>query len=153
MRRTIEITTSAYDKPYITNCMYEDGDAFLKLKWKQLHEGDRRETVYDLCVDKDTGVVTINRTGLYKGNPSRYPWYFQVDQFRAKEKKSPNGTLQYEGSTVKDKVSAFINISDDDALKLFHRVNRFVELWEIAYGIPLIKEGGKMLDAERGNYQ
>ena len=98
-------------------------------------------------------LVTINRTGLYKGNPSRYPWYFQVDQFRAKEKKSPNGTLQYEGSTVKDKVSAFINVSDDDALKLFHRVNRFVELWEIAYGIPLIKEGGKMLDAERGNYQ
>ena len=63
MRRTIEITTSAYDKPYITNCMYEDGEAFLKLKWKQMHEGDHRETVYDLSVDKETGVVTINRTG------------------------------------------------------------------------------------------
>ena len=42
MRRTIEITTSAYDEPYITNCMYEDGEAFLKLKWKQMHEGDHR---------------------------------------------------------------------------------------------------------------
>ena len=66
MRRNIEITTSAYDKPYITTCMYEDKESFLKLKWKQLHEGDRRETVYDLCVDKGTGGVTINRTGEIK---------------------------------------------------------------------------------------
>lgn len=66
MRRTIEITTSAYDKPYITDCMYEDGETSLKLRWKQRHDGDIRETVYDLSVDKAAGIVTIKRTGEIK---------------------------------------------------------------------------------------
>ena len=63
MRRNIEITTSAYDKPYITNCLYEDSEAFLKLKCKQIHDGETRETVYDLCVDKASGIATIKRRG------------------------------------------------------------------------------------------
>ena len=63
MRRNIEITTSAYDKPYLTSCIYEDNSDVMKIKWKQKHEGDRSETVYDLSMDKSSGVATIKRTG------------------------------------------------------------------------------------------
>ena len=61
MRRDIEIRTSAYDKPYLTSCIFEDNSDVMKIKWKQKHEGDTGETVYDLSMDKASGVATITR--------------------------------------------------------------------------------------------
>ena len=63
MRKTVEIITTAYEKPFVTECMYNDDAKFLKIKWKQKHEGDHKETFYDISMDKETGIATITRKG------------------------------------------------------------------------------------------
>lgn len=63
MRKEIEITTSVYEKPFRTMAFYDETDAYLKLKWKQLHEGDSKESFYEIYMDKVIGVATILRTG------------------------------------------------------------------------------------------
>lgn len=63
MRRKIEITTSAFEKPYVTDCMYEDSPSALKIRWKQKHEGDKADSVYDIEMDKNSGVARIRRKG------------------------------------------------------------------------------------------
>ena len=63
MRKTVEIITTAYEKPFVTECMYNDDEKFLKIKWKQKHEGDAKETFYDISMDKSMGIATITRKG------------------------------------------------------------------------------------------
>lgn len=63
MRREIEITTNVFEKPYRTYAMYDETSTILKIKWKQLHEGDKKESFYEILMDKKTGVAEIRRTG------------------------------------------------------------------------------------------
>lgn len=63
MLRKIEIKTDAYDKPYVTDAMFADNDGIMKLKWTQKHEGDKLASIYEVLLDRDTGVVTVNRKG------------------------------------------------------------------------------------------
>ncbi len=51
------------------------------------------------------------------------------------------GTSYPKMSTSKNKCSLTINISDSEMYKCMHHVEHFVQLWEIAYGVPLIKNG------------
>lgn len=63
MKREIEITTNVFDKPYRTMAMYNESETLLKLKWKQRHEGDNKDSFYEILMDKETGIATILRTG------------------------------------------------------------------------------------------
>ena len=62
----MEITTGAYDKPLVTKGIYEDSVSSLYIKWKQLHEGDKEHSFYEIRMDKQTGVATVSRSGEYK---------------------------------------------------------------------------------------
>ena len=64
--RQLEITTGAYDRPYVTNGIYEDTPARLYIKWKQRHDGDERDSFYEIILDKETGAATVHRSGEYK---------------------------------------------------------------------------------------
>lgn len=66
MLREMEITTGAYDKPLVTKGIYEDSVSSLYIKWKQLHEGDKEHSFYEIRMDKQTGVATVSRSGEYK---------------------------------------------------------------------------------------
>ena len=66
MLREMEITTGAYDKPLVTKGIYEDSVLSLYIKWKQLHEGDKEHSFYEIRMDKQTGVATVCRSGEYK---------------------------------------------------------------------------------------
>ena len=46
---------------HFTSC--SNNSRSFKLKWKQIHDEETRETVYDLCVDKASGIATIKRRG------------------------------------------------------------------------------------------
>ncbi len=66
MRREMEITTGAYDKPLVTQGIYDETPTAITIKWKQLHEGDKEHSFYEIRMDKETGVATVKRTGEYK---------------------------------------------------------------------------------------
>lgn len=63
MKRKVEITTGAYEQPYITDCIYDDSASRLVIKWAQQHEGDRVKSTYSITFDKETGVAEIVRKG------------------------------------------------------------------------------------------
>lgn len=66
MIRDMEITTGAYDKPLVTKGIYEDSMSSIFIKWKQIHDGDKEHSLYEIKLDKQTGVVVVRRTGEYK---------------------------------------------------------------------------------------
>lgn len=61
----MEITTGAFDKPLVTKGIYEDSVSSLYIKWKQMHEGDKENSFYEIRMDKQTGVATVCRSGEY----------------------------------------------------------------------------------------
>ena len=66
MLRDMEITTGAYDRPLVTKGIYEDSVSSLYIKWKQIHEGDKEHSFYEIRLDKQTGIAVVSRSGEYK---------------------------------------------------------------------------------------
>lgn len=96
--------------------------------------------------------LSITRSGLRKdGSVSQMPWYITIKNFRAKPVKQKNGMTSYNGSTIQDQKEAFILVSDFDMYRCAYRVVRFIELWEMSVGIPLIKAGLKQKEIERAS--
>ena len=62
----MEITTGAYDRPLVTKGIYEDSVSSLYIKWKQIHEGDKEHSFYEIRLDKQTGIAVVSRSGEYK---------------------------------------------------------------------------------------
>lgn len=62
----MEITTGAYDKPLVTKGIYEDSMSSIFIKWKQIHDGDKVHSLYEIKLDKQTGVAVVRRSGEYK---------------------------------------------------------------------------------------
>lgn len=95
-------------------------------------------------------VLTISRTGLRKnGEISRLPWTVNISNFMAAPVEQKGGMTSYNSRTISDKRDAFVSISDFEMFRCLYRVNRFIELWEMAYGIPLLKEGIAARNAAR----
>ena len=65
MIRELEITTGSYEKPLRTSGIYEDAPGSLIIKWKQIHDGDKEHSFYEIRLDKDTGVAVVKRSGEY----------------------------------------------------------------------------------------
>lgn len=63
MKRKVEITTGVYGKPYVTDCIYDERESGLLIKWMQQHEGDTKKSFYEIAFDKETGVAVITRHG------------------------------------------------------------------------------------------
>lgn len=61
----MEITTRAYEKPLVTKGIYESSMSSLTIKWKQIHEGDKDYSFYEIKMDKQTGVAVVKRSGEY----------------------------------------------------------------------------------------
>ncbi len=95
-------------------------------------------------------VFEIYRNGYRgAGDVSRMPWTVKIQNFWAMPIQHPNGTTSYNSKQLVDKQEAYIMVSDDDMYRCAYRVNRFIELWENAYGINLIRNGISQRDAER----
>lgn len=66
MLRDMEIITGAYDKPLVTKGIYEDSVSQIYIKWKQIHEGDKEHSFYEIRLDKESGVAEVKRSGEYR---------------------------------------------------------------------------------------
>lgn len=64
MKRKVEITTGAYEKPYVTECIYDDSPSRLMIKWVEQREEDTDKSIYEILFDKETGIATITRKGV-----------------------------------------------------------------------------------------
>lgn len=96
-------------------------------------------------------VLSFNRQGIrpQSGEVSRLPWSINIENFWARPKPQKNGTTAYDATTIDDKKSGFILLSDADMFRCLVRCNRFIELWELACGMPIIKKGLADKEAER----
>lgn len=93
-------------------------------------------------------ILTINRVGLRKGGEvSRLPWTVKIENFMAPAVEQQNGTTSYNSRGIQQKREAFVSLSDMDMYRCLYRVTRFIELWEMSFGIPLIKQGVAAADA------
>jgi len=66
MKRAFTIHTDSYDKPFSTTGIYDDSESVLLIKWKQRHEGDKSDSLYEIKMDKTSGVAVIKRSGEFK---------------------------------------------------------------------------------------
>ncbi|HAW15848.1 MAG TPA: hypothetical protein DCW41_03990 [Clostridiales bacterium] len=66
MKRNVEIRTGAYEEPYRTMAIWNDGEDILSITWKQRHEGENSDTRYEMKMDKKTGICALKRTGAIK---------------------------------------------------------------------------------------
>lgn len=98
-------------------------------------------------------VLTIVRQQYRKnGDVSRLPWSAKITTFRAKPKAQENGTTAYDGNSKADVKEAYINISDDEMFRCCYRIERFIQVWENAMCIPLVREGISIKEQNRLEY-
>ena len=73
------------------------------------------------------------------GNERKLKWFIRITNGSGVPEESTTGGIQCKpGSFTKEK-EAYINLSDEDMFKALHEVNTFVELWQIANALPVIK--------------
>ena len=97
--------------------------------------------------------VNITRNGFRQdGSASRYPWTIQISQFRAKENVAANGTSSYDSKTISDKMEASIQVTDEDLFTATTRVCHYIEVWENAVCIPIVREGLNQREKARKNW-
>ena len=95
-------------------------------------------------------MLTINHTSIRKdGAVSRMPWYIKITNGVAPAINNPNGTTSYNGAKLQIDKEAYINLSDADMARVMTRCVRYVETWENAVCIPVIRNGLIALQKER----
>jgi len=95
-------------------------------------------------------VVSITYAGYRpNGETSKLPWTVKVTNFDAPMTSNANGTSSYDGRQTINKKEAFIYLSNNDMWRCASQVCHYVDKWEMAYGIPLIKEGRKKMEEEK----
>jgi hypothetical protein len=88
-----------------------------------------------------------------KGTPSSYPWYLSITNGEAPVKEGANGTNSFDGSKMRNKKVAHINLSDRDMFRMMLRTVRFTEVWENATCIPVVLAAKARREAQREEVQ
>lgn len=94
--------------------------------------------------------LVISRCSEYNGGKSARPWFVSIEEGTAVAEKNAatGGTSMKKGSYTRTR-SSFINLTDRELRTALYSTCRYLELWEMGYGIPLIKEGIKLQDQVR----
>lgn len=74
------------------------------------------------------------------GSESRNPWFIKIENFKAPLIRQANGATSHNSNQATDKKMAFINVSSENLLALMVSAERFIRLWEMHFGLPLLKE-------------
>lgn len=97
-------------------------------------------------------VLKIVRSGYRNtGDVAKLPWSITISNFYAAEHKYPNGTSSYDPKTVDNnsKREAFFTMSDEDMFRAASRVCHYIQVFEMAVCLPIVKEGRKAMEQER----
>lgn len=89
----------------------------------------------------------ISYTPMRKnGEVSRYPWFIQIENFRAPLSTKATGASSHDASKAIDRKGVFINVSTDDFAQAMVAVKRYIRVWEMVATIPVVREGLKRLE-------
>lgn len=73
------------------------------------------------------------------GNERKLKWFVRLTNGSGIPEESATGGVQCKpGSFTKEK-EAYINFNDEDMFKALHEVNTFIDLWQMANALPVIK--------------
>ena len=94
--------------------------------------------------------MCIKRQCLTKnGEPQRNPWIISIENGVARPEKTSTGGTKINGNSYRKTNFAFIMLSEEDMFKLFWKVERYIQLWELAFAIPVIKEAKRAMAIKR----
>lgn len=140
---TNTITLTANLKPTSISFLFEIVKRFMlkaaDYKWVQ-------QRIHANKTDAKTGfapVQTLTIERRYKaqdGSVLRNPWKIQIENGQGIPQTTQNGGTQIKPGSYKRDTFAYMMISDEDMFGLFYDTQRYINLWEMAYGIPTIKE-------------
>lgn len=88
-------------------------------------------------------VVHASISDKYGGAEIDLPWKFEIKNFEAVKIKTKYGLVTYKKNTEKNMKSAQINLSEMQMYELMTRVTRFIELWEYANCVSVIRDGSQ----------
>ena len=80
------------------------------------------------------------------GEISRYPWFIQIENFRAPLSTKATGASSHDASKAVDRKAVFINVSADDFAQAMVAVKRYIRVWEMVAAIPVVREGLRRLE-------
>lgn len=91
----------------------------------------------------NSGMVTkvlIKRSTVGSdGKPRNYPWYIEIQNGIGIKGKAATGGTYIQANSFQAEKKVYLNLNDQDMYKIFHKVMRYVEVWEMAYGTELLK--------------
>jgi hypothetical protein len=77
-----------------------------------------------------------------------HPWKVDIENGKGRKSQGKNGgAFCQSGSYVLEK-KVFLNFTDCEFFKLMRAVERFISIWEMVHGAPIIREGRKMRDTQ-----
>lgn len=80
------------------------------------------------------------------GEVSRYPWFIQIENFRAPLSTKATGASSHDASRAVDRKGVFINVSADDFAQAMVAVKRYIRVWEMVAAIPVVRKGLGLLE-------
>lgn len=83
------------------------------------------------------------------GQVSRYPWFVQIRNFKAPLTEKGNGATAHNSSKAFDDRTTSINLSAEDFACALVAVKRFVSVWEMTAGVPVVRNALKAKEAQR----
>ena len=102
--------------------------------------------------DSPDGLVPVSKlyiayTPTRKGGePSRYPWFIQIENFRAPLNTRSNGASSHDASRAVNRKAVSINVSADDFATAMVAVKRYIRIWEMVATIPVVRKGLALLE-------
>lgn len=91
--------------------------------------------------------IYISYTPIRKnGEVVRYPWFIQIENFRAPLSTKASGASSHDASKAVQRKSVSINMSTDDFAKAMVAVKRYIRVWEMVTAIPIVRGGLRLLE-------
>lgn len=84
-----------------------------------------------------------------QGDLSTYPWTVRITNGKARVVSQPTGGTTYDASSMTDVEKAFIQISDADMFRAMSRINHYVNVWENAIAVDVVRQGLIKREQER----
>lgn len=100
-----------------------------------------------------TQLQVTRQTFRSDGSMSMYPWTIKVINGEAVVDERDTGATTFRAKSMRNRKEAFIMLSDRDMFRMMTRITHFVDVWETAYGIPLVAQGMQLLEQEQANRQ
>jgi len=82
------------------------------------------------------------------GETLNRPWKVDIENGKGRKAHAKNGGAYCQGGSYVLEKKVFLNFTDYEFFKLMYAVERYIHIWEIVYGVPILREGRKTRDMQ-----